>query len=329
MSGSIALVVVSPRVPAGLMTREAWRCLEEAHVLLGRHESEPLVEAVRGAGLGVELVGDLTPGDLAARLVRESQVGQDAVAWLGSADADPSLTDALAVELTQVEQPPEVEVVVGSWDAPGSRLLDAVAVMDALRSPGGCPWDAAQTHASLAPYLVEEAFETTEAIAEADNAHLEEELGDVLLQVLFHARVASERGDDGFDIDGVAGTLVEKLLRRHPHVFSRDDTATDAVTAQDVEAQWARIKAEEKPERDPDDVLGAIPGGMPPLERATKYVSRLVKAGRGDLLDAAVAEDSLGPALLDLVVQAHALGRDPSLALSGTLQALERAARPR
>ena len=102
-----------------------------------------------------------------------------------------------------------------------SRLLDAVAVMDRLRSPGGCPWDAEQTHASLLRYLIEECYELVEAVELGDPAAIREELGDVLLQVLFHARIAAETpaDDGGFTIDDVAGDLVDKLVRRHPHVF--------------------------------------------------------------------------------------------------------------
>lgn len=319
-AGSIALVVVSPRVPAGLMTRDAWRRIEESDAVLARALDEPLAEAVIEAGVEVRTVGDVTPGGLARQLVESGSSGN--IVWLGSADADPGLTDALAGELTRLDDPPPVEVVVGSWDASGSRLLDAVAVMDTLRSPGGCPWDAKQTHASLAPYLVEEAYEVVEAIGEQNSAHLEEELGDVLLQVLFHARLASERADDGFDIDGVAARLVDKLVRRHPHVFA-DGAAS---SPEEVEAEWARIKAKEKPERDADDPLAGIPAGLPPLERATKVVGRLEKAGRSDLVAQHAGEDSLGAALLDLVAQARTLGVDPTVALASTLSALERGA---
>ena len=320
-SGRIGLVVVSPRVPAGVMTHAAWRAVEDAGLVLARDMDEPLAEAVADAGITVTVCAE-TPGLLAQRLIGEAQ--RHDVVWLGSADADPGLTDALAQQLTVLESPPTVEVLVGSWDAPGSRLLDAVAVMDTLRSPGGCPWDAEQTHASLAPYLVEEAYEATEAIAEKDSAHLAEELGDVLLQVLFHSRVAAERGEDGFDIDTVAGGLVDKLVRRHPHVFGDGDANDPAA----VEAQWAQIKAAEKPERDPNDPLAGIPSGMPPLERAVKVVSRLHKAGRDDLVAAAAEQDGLGPALLDLVIQARELGIDPAVSLNSVLAQLESAVRP-
>jgi NTP pyrophosphatase (non-canonical NTP hydrolase) len=101
----------------------------------------------------------------------------------------------------------------------GAALLDLVAVMDRLRSPGGCPWDAEQTHASLVPYLVEETYEAVEAIESGERDHMAEELGDVLLQVVFHARVAQEDEVAPFDIDDVAAGIAAKLRRRHPHVF--------------------------------------------------------------------------------------------------------------
>ena len=112
------------------------------------------------------------------------------------------------------------EVVDGAADPPGARLLDVVAVMDRLRSPGGCPWDAEQTHASLRPYLLEEAYEAYAAIEDGDADGLREELGDVLLQVVFHARLAEE-ADPPWSVDDVAAGLVAKLVRRHPHVFAR------------------------------------------------------------------------------------------------------------
>jgi XTP/dITP diphosphohydrolase len=226
-------------VPAGLLSREAWRAVEGSAYVLGRSVEEPLVSAVMAAGIAVETTEDRPVADLARDLVTRSQAAR--VVWLGSADEDPGLTDAIAADVSALPEPPEVEVVVGSWDVPGARLLDAVAVMDRLRSPGGCPWDAQQTHASLARYLTEEAQETVEAIASGDRTHLAEELGDVLLQVLFHARVAQE-DPEPFDIDDIAAGLVAKLVRRHPHVFA------DAVasTPEEVEAQWARIKAAER-----------------------------------------------------------------------------------
>lgn len=244
--GRLSLLVTSPRVAPGLMSRSAWYAVESASARLCRDLSEPVVDAVVESGLSVDAVGEeLSPPELARLLVNRA-VEADVV-WLGSSDADPGLTDAIASEVSRLETPPEVEMVVGSWDVPGSRLLDAVAVMDRLRSPGGCPWDAKQTHESLAKYLTEEAAETVEAIDSGDREHLAEELGDVLLQVLFHSRVAEDasEADERFDIDDVAGGLVAKLVRRHPHVFADGD----ASTPEEVEEAWARIKAQEKAER--------------------------------------------------------------------------------
>ena len=136
-----------------------------------------------------------------------------------------------------------LEVLHGSWDLPGARLLDVVATMDRLRSPGGCPWDAEQDHASLAPYLLEEAYEAFQAIEDGDLGALREELGDVLLQVAFHARLAEELPDDErWTIDDVAGGLVDKLIRRHPHVFA----GRDGRGADEVNANWEAIKAAER-----------------------------------------------------------------------------------
>ena len=244
--GRLSLLVTSPRVAPGLMSRSAWYAVESASARLCRDLTEPVVDAVVESGLSVDAVGEELSPPERARLLVDRSLESDVV-WLGSSDADPGLTDAIASEVSRLETPPEVEMVVGSWDVPGSRLLDAVAVMDRLRSPGGCPWDAKQTHESLAKYLTEEAAETVEAIESGDREHLAEELGDVLLQVLFHARVAEDasEADERFDIDDVAGGLVAKLVRRHPHVFADGD----ASTPEEVEEAWARIKAQEKAER--------------------------------------------------------------------------------
>ena len=241
--GRLSLLVTSPRVAPGLMSRSAWYAVEAASARLCRDVTEPVVDAVVESGLDVEPVDVELDAPGLARLLVDRAADTDVV-WLGSSDADPGLTDAIASEVSRLEAPPEVEMVVGSWDVPGSRLLDAVVVMDRLRSPGGCPWDAQQTHESLAPYLTEEAGEAVDAIASGDRQHLAEELGDVLLQVLFHARVAEDAAtdDERFDIDDVAAGLVAKLVRRHPHVFADGD----ASTPEEVEEAWARIKAEEK-----------------------------------------------------------------------------------
>ncbi|TDE93962.1 MazG family protein [Occultella glacieicola] len=222
---------------------------------------------------------------------------------------------------------------------PGAALLDAVAVMDRLRSPGGCPWDAEQTHASLAPYAIEEAHEVAEAAESGDAEALREELGDLLLQVLFHARLATEAPDGGaFDIDDVARTLVAKLVRRHPHVFDAGSGVGDGapLTASDVNRNWDAIKATEKPR---ESILDGVPADLPALARAQKVLGRARKAGLDLSLDEAAEgdhgdpapdratdappSDTIGAALLDLVRRADAEHVDAEAALRARTRALE------
>ena len=165
----------------------------------------------------------------------------------------------------------------------GAALLDAVAVMDRLRSPGGCPWDAEQTHTSLLQYLIEESYELHQAVEDADRTALREELGDVLLQVLFHARVAAEGGvkpyppdAEAFGIDEVAADLVRKLVDRHPHVFAEDGDAGRARTAADQERRWDELKRVEKRR---ESCLDGVALGQPAVALAAKLVSRASRAG--------------------------------------------------
>jgi XTP/dITP diphosphohydrolase len=178
----------------------------------------------------------------------------------------------------------------------GSRLLELVEVMDRLRSE--CPWDREQTHRSLARYLLEEAYETLEAIDRGDTAHLREELGDLLLQVFFHARIAAER-PDGFDVEDVAGGIVDKLVYRHPHVFGDVEVADAA----EVDRNWEALKATEKGRTSP---LEGVPAALPALAYADKVAGRLAKAG----LPAAPADTTLGDRLLALVLEARGSGLD-------------------
>lgn len=147
----------------------------------------------------------------------------------------------------------------------GERLLDLVRVMARLRGPGGCPWDHEQTHRSLARHLLEEAHEVLEAIDSDDPERLREELGDLLLQVAFHAQMAADAGS--FDIDDVAAGIVAKLIRRHPHVFGEVEVSG----AEEVLVNWERIKAEEKGEQPVED---DIPASLPALARAAKVQRR-------------------------------------------------------
>jgi XTP/dITP diphosphohydrolase len=192
-------------------------------------------------------------------------------------------------------------------DQPGARLLDVVALMDRLRSPGGCPWDAKQTHASLMPYLLEEAYEVYDALERGDVEHLREELGDLLLQVVFHARIASETG---WGIDEVAGDLVDKLVRRHPHVFA-------GASADDLEGSWEALKAAEKGRV---SVTEGVPIGQPALSLAAKLQRRAARIGAPVPAGAAVSpgqgpEQALGAELWDLVARCAEQGVDPEVAL--------------
>ncbi|WP_432491919.1 MazG family protein [Kineococcus gypseus] len=203
---------------------------------------------------------------------------------------------------------------------PGHRLLELVAVMDRLRSPGGCPWDARQTHASLLRYLVEESYEVVDAVENGTREELRDELGDLLLQVVFHARVAAEDPAEGFDVDDVADAIVAKLVRRHPHVFDGE------VAAEDLQARWDAIKASEKPR---GSVLDGVPLQLPALARADKVLGRLQRAGLAEPAAApeGLDEEAVGERLLELVRTAHAAGVDPEAALRTATRRLERAAR--
>lgn len=219
----------------------------------------------------------------------------------------------------------------------GSALADLVAVMDRLRSPGGCPWDAEQTHESLLPYAVEEVFEVVEAVEDGDRAALRAELGDLLLQVVFHARVAQEHPTEPFGIDDVAAGIAAKLRARHPHVFG--DVVVSG--ADEVHRNWEAIKKAEKARA---SALDGIPRGMPALARAEKVAGRARRAGLpvAEVATAVVGDapaagapagtadaDALGRRLLALALEAQAAGIDAEAALRGAVRDLETALRAR
>ena len=204
---------------------------------------------------------------------------------------------------------------------PGSAFLSLVEVMDRLRSPGGCPWDARQTHESLVEYLVEETYETVEAIETGDRAGLREELGDLLLQVVFHARIAEEDPESAWGIDDVVEGIIAKLVGRHPHVFG-DEVAG---TADEVEANWHARKAIEKGRT---SVTDGIPIQLPALVLAAKVLARSVAftddLGESSRHEAALAavddvfsEEAFGDLLLGLVTIGRDEGWDAEAALRG------------
>ncbi|MFD8701288.1 MazG family protein [Kitasatospora sp. NPDC059648] len=311
----LILLTTTHRVAPGLLAWPAWEVLRSAGRVLVADEGHPQVAAVRQAGVTVEAVPAGSAPAL-ARLLTGQPADAGPTVWLGGPDGDPGLTDALArLAVEHAGEVPEIEVLPGSYDLPGARLLDLVSVMDRLRSPGGCPWDAEQTHESLVKYLVEEAYELVEAIEEGDRATLREELGDVLLQVFFHSRIAEEHPTEPFTVDDVAGDIVDKLVYRHPHVFGD----AEAGGAAEVEANWEQLKAAEKADR--ESVLDGVPAGLPALAYAAKLVSRVRRAGFTEVPDepyelpAELTAESAGRLLLAVAQRAHDAGVDVDAAL--------------
>jgi XTP/dITP diphosphohydrolase len=186
--------------------------------------------------------------------------------------------------------------------------------MDKLRSPGGCPWDAEQDHSSLLKYLLEESYEFIESVENNDRAAMQEELGDLLLQVYFHSRMAEEDAKQPFNIEDVAKSVADKLIRRHPHVFAGEIVDSSA----DVLENWEKQKASEKGRT---SAIDGVPLAQPALPLATKVLYRLKKLN----YDLAVSEpiklkddvdqDQFGQILLGLITQAVDKGLDPEAAL--------------
>jgi len=193
-----------------------------------------------------------------------------------------------------------------------SQLEELAGVMARLRRE--CAWKANQTHASLTRYLLEEAHEVIEAIESGDTEHLREELGDLLLQVYFHAAIAAENGQ--FDIEDVAGDLIAKLVRRNPHVFAPDEATADPDDAAGIDAQWEQIKAGEKQRT---SLMDGVPDELPALLRAVKMAERIERTGR---TVEAPDTDDLGDRLLALALEAQRSGRDPEQELRHALRRL-------
>jgi XTP/dITP diphosphohydrolase len=294
MTARIVLLVTSPRLPAGLLTAAAWDVVR-AHPVFAAAESEQAA-VLRQSGVPVTVI-EPDPERLLAELG-----SLEAVVWLAGPAGDQDFARQLGLRLTRQPDLAELELMYGSWDPPGARLLDAVAVMDRLVSPGGDPWKRAQNHRTLAPYILEEAYEAYDAIVDEDMAALREELGDVLLQIVLHARLAEELPDGAaWGIDDVAGGLVEKMVRRNPHVFA----GAEVSGLEEITDNWERIK---KAEKSRDSILDGIALSQPALALAAQILQRVERAG----LDVPLpAGDDLGPALLRLVAEARAAGADP------------------
>ncbi|WP_030546429.1 nucleoside triphosphate pyrophosphohydrolase [Streptomyces exfoliatus] len=296
--GRIVLLTASHRVAPGLLSWPAWQALGAADRVLCPDEHHPQLPYLREAGIAVE---HLRP--TAEELV-EACAGGRTVLLLPSGEGDRALTDGLArLAGSGRFSMPDLELLPGSYDLPGARLLDLVQIMDRIRRE--CPWSSRQTHKGLAKYGIEEAYELVEAIEDGDREELREELGDVLLQVVFHARIAEEDPEEPFSVDDVAGTIVEKLIHRHPHVFG-DATAE---TPEEVKAHWLRTKAVEKQR---ESVTDGVPLGQPGLALAAKLAGRVRTAG----LDVPLPEgEGIGYELLGLAARAEAAGVDPEAAL--------------
>jgi uncharacterized protein YabN with tetrapyrrole methylase and pyrophosphatase domain len=296
----LIVLATSPRVAPGLLSWPAWEALRSADAVLVP-AGQPQLPALDEAGIGYRVADE--PG---------SPDDDGTVVWLPEPGDSPPV-------------PPGARVLHGSADLPGAHLLDLVATMDRLRVE--CPWDSRQTHASLAPHLLEEPYEALEALESGDDQAFCEELGDVLLQVVFHARVAAER-EDGYTIDDVADGIVAKLVRRHPHVFA-DVTVSGA---DEVYRNWDEIKREEKKERaeragvpagadGPPSALDGVPFGQPALALAAQLQRRAARAGVPDGLmrqDEGADADSgeqIGRELFLLVARAREVECDPEMEL--------------
>ena len=302
----LIVLATSPRVAPGLLSWPAWEALRSASDVLAP-PGHPVLPALDEAGIAYRVVYGPSAG---------LSGSDEVVVWLPMPGADPVLPDG-------------AELMHGSADLPGAHLIDLVATMDRLRVE--CPWDARQTHASLAPHLLEEPYEALEALESGDERALCEELGDVALQVVFHARIAAEREDGtGFTVDDVADGIVTKLVRRHPHVFG-DVTVSGA---DEVKRNWDEIKREEKRARAsaradagaaqvPPSVLDGVPFGQPALALAAQLQRRAARAGvPGELAhlggDGSGPDDSgeaIGRELFRLVARARELGLDPEMEL--------------
>jgi XTP/dITP diphosphohydrolase len=305
----LIVLATSPRVAPGLLSWPAWDALRSAAAVLAP-AGHPLLPALDEAGIGYRLTAE-------PEVASMSPDGD--VVWLPEPGDSPPV-------------PPGAQLLRGSADLPGARLLDLVATMDRLRVE--CPWDARQTHQTLARHLLEEPYEALEALESGDDRAFCEELGDVLLQVVFHARVAAERAG-GYTIDDVADGIVAKLVRRHPHVFG-DVTVSGA---DEVHRNWDDIKQAEREEKKkraeragssaaadgPPSSLDGVPFGQPALALAAQLQRRAARAGVPDELSRLEGDPGvsgpggpggdIGIELFNLVARAREAGRDPEMEL--------------
>jgi uncharacterized protein YabN with tetrapyrrole methylase and pyrophosphatase domain len=318
----LTVLLTSPRVAPGLLTWQAWSALRAASRVLAGSGGHPQIPALTAAGVIPEVVD--VPADAVSLASSLSSWAVDGpVVWLAPPgdEADPALLGAVTVPF---------QVLNGSHDLPGAHLLDLVSITDTLRV--SCPWDRQQTHSSLLRYLLEEAYEAAETIEDGDLGALREEIGDVLFQVFFHARIAAERsaGDGGFTIDDVADTLAAKLVRRHPHVFG----SVAVSSSEEVNANWEEIKKVERAQKaaadasGPPSALDGVPFGQPALSLAAQLQRRAERAGISVPFDDP-ADDALGEQLMGLVARARMTGLDPELELRAAARRFAKRVRDR
>ena len=326
----------------GLLPLHAWSALMSSDLVLLGSEAHAFVPHLQMAELRHEIVAEadearplsrtelltgVTPVDKArAEAIVDRARAEGEVVYLFGGRDDESFLRTLGMEAARASL--EVEIVYFSGRPPGSRLLTLVNVMQRLRAPDGCPWDLKQDHHTLARYAVEEVYELLEAIDGDDPDAVREELGDVLLQVVFHAQIAADTG--GFTIDEVADGIVDKLVRRHPHVFG-DTTVADAA---EVTANWDALKATEKPER--TGVFDGVAPGQPAISYTEQLQRRAAKTGFEWSSDAEAADrirdelaeflaagndgeraHELGDLLMSVVSLARRHGIDAEMALRG------------
>ena len=317
----LTILATSARVAPGLLSWQAWSALRDASRVLVGPDGHPQVPALTEAGIAVEVLD--VPAATLADAVAAATAVTGSLVWLAPAGAEAPAAELLAALARGRRPEAEVRVLYGSHDLPGAHLIDVVTTMNTLRT--SCPWDRRQTHESLAPHLLEEPYEALDALESGDQQALREELGDVLLQVVFHARIAADRtaADDGYTIDDVADTLVAKLVRRHPHVFAN----VLADSAEDVTRNWEEIKKAERAAKlaaaglegaaARPSALDSVAFGQPALSLAAQLTRRAGRIGYPDapFPDADDQDSDIGQELLHLVRRAARRGLDPELEL--------------
>jgi XTP/dITP diphosphohydrolase len=306
MPASVTIIAVPASAAPGSLTWPAWRALRTSLVFVP--EASPWRQVLLEAGVPVEVVPDHDPRR-AVDVLFEAVARTSALVWFddGSAQAR-EVGEALEVRCGDDATAPVR--IMGAQTTPGASVAELVAVMDRLRSPGGCPWDAAQTHESLLKHLLEEAYEVVDAVRAGDAEHLREELGDLLLQIVFHARIAQESAHGSFTIDDVATGITDKLVRRHPHVFG-DEQVDDAAA---VEARWEAAKRIEKGR---GSVLDGVAWAQPALLLAQTLLRKAGPLG-ADAAEAVSGDPALQPLareLWDVVGRASTAGVDAEEAL--------------